>query len=135
MPYSFRKHTADIRMNVKGKTLEELFQDALSGMVKVMSPAQLREARAIKREIAIEASDATALLVDFLNEALALMHTECEAYAVVRFRSLSEYSLEAELEGYKTESFDEDIKAVTYHEADVKKNNKGEWETILIFDI
>ncbi len=135
MPYSFRKHTADIRMNVKGKTLEELFQDALLGMIKVMNPAWLREARAVKREIAVKAPDATALLVDFLNEALALAHTECEAYTAVQFRSLSECSLEAELEGYKTESFDEDIKAVTYHEADVKKNNKGEWETILIFDI
>ncbi len=135
MPYSFRKHTADIRMNVRGKTLEELFQDALSGMVKIMSRTRLREARAVKREIAVEAPDATALLVDFLNEALALMHTECEAYTAVRFRSLSGRSLKAELEGYKIESFDEDIKAVTYHEADVKKNNKGEWETILIFDI
>jgi len=29
----------------------------------------------------------------------------------------------------------EDIKAVTYHEAEVKKKKDGIWETMLIFDI
>lgn len=135
MPYSFLGHTADMRMSVKGKTLEELFQDALLGMVDAMNPARPQEARAVKREIAIEAPDATALLVDFLNEALSSMQAEREAYTVVRFLSLSERSLKAELEGYKVASFGEDIKAVTYHEADVKKSDEGEWHTMIIFDI
>ena len=124
-----------MRMSVKGKTFEELFQDALLGMVEIMNPSRPREARPVKREIAIEAPDATALLIDFLNEALSSMQVEREAYAVVRFLSLSEHSLKAKLEGYKAGSFGEDIKAVTYHEAKIKQNEKGEWETILVFDI
>lgn len=134
MPYSFHEHTADIRMGVKGKTLEELFQDALLGMVKVMDPVRSPETHTLKREIAIEAPDITALLIDFLNEALAWMHSGREAYTAVQFRLFSENSLAAVLEGYRTESFGEDIKAVTYHEADVRKSG-DEWRTMIIFDI
>ncbi len=135
MPYSFNEHTADIRMNVTGKTLGELFQDALSGMVKIVNPTLSKKLKIIKRKIIIEASDATALLIDFLNEALMQMHTERETYASVKFSSITEHSLKAELKGYKAESFGEDIKAATYHEADVKKNNKDEWSATIIFDI
>lgn len=122
-------------MNVEGKTPEELFQDALFGMVRIMDTAKPKHAVVIKREISIEAPDVTSLLVDFLNEALAWMHVEREAYTSVQFRKLTEYSLSAELEGYRSTSFGKDIKAVTYHEADVKKDESGAWNTVLIFDI
>lgn len=135
MSYSFHEHTADIRMSVQGKTPEELFQDALLGMVETMNPVKTQEKRVVKRNVAVEAPDRTALLVDFLSEALSWMHTKREAYTSVKFKSLSERSLEAELEGYEAESFGEDIKAVTYHEADVKQNSEGRWSTTIIFDI
>lgn len=135
MPYSFLEHTSDIRMQVRGKSLEELFHDSLLGMVKIMNPALSHKAGTIKREIKIEAPDETSLLVDFLSEALAWMQSEREAYANVQFESITDHSLKAELEGYKTESLEEDIKAVTYHEANVQKNESGEWNTVIIFDI
>ena len=37
--------------------------------------------------------------------------------------------------GFDIEEFDDDIKAVTYHEAEVRKNGKGNLETYMIFDI
>ncbi len=135
MPYSFHEHTADIRMNVTGKTLEELFQDALLGMVEIMDPVRPQKMSIIKREIAIEAPDATALLIDFLNDVLTRMHTKREVYTNVQLQPMTERLLKAKLEGYEAETFSEDIKAVTYHEADVKKNSGGEWGTTIIFDI
>ncbi len=122
-------------MRVTGATLEELFRDSLLGMVALADPVSSAERRALRREIALESGDATALLVDFLNEALALMHTDREAYTDVAFHSLAERSLQATLEGYRAESFGEDIKAVTYHEADVNRAATGAWETIIVFDI
>ncbi|MEK7192164.1 MAG: archease, partial [Patescibacteria group bacterium] len=74
-------------------------------------------------------------LVDFLSEALALSHIHKEIYNKVIFRKFSPNSLEADLEGAPAEFFDEDIKAVTYHEADVKKDAKGNWSAAIIFDI
>lgn len=135
MSYAFLEHTADIRMRVTGKTLDELFQDALLGMVKVMNPRQSQTKQIIKRHIATEAPDPTALLVDFLSDALAWMHSEREAYTRVQFQTISEHALKVELEWYKTESFGEDIKAVTYHEADVRKDASGKWSTMIVFDI
>lgn len=122
-------------MHVTGATLEELFRDALFGMVALADPASHAERQPLGREIALESGDPTALLVDFLNEALASMHTDREAYTEVTFHSLTERSLQATLEGYRAESFGEDIKAVTYHEADVHRSSVGAWETIIVFDI
>jgi len=48
---------------------------------------------------------------------------------------LTETEIEVKVFGRKVEEFEEDIKAVTYHEAEVKKNEKGEYETMLVFDI
>lgn len=135
MPYSFLEHTADVRMRVTGKTIDELFRDALLGMVAIMHPDGTRGEEKIRRTVAIDAPDATALLIDFLNEALVWMHTEREAFTDVRFHMISEYALEAELIGYRADEFGEDIKAVTYHEADVQKDAEGVWTTNIVFDI
>lgn len=122
-------------MRVMGKTLEELFCDALLGMVAIMDPSGAQGKEKIQRVVVIEAPDVTALLIDFLSEVLVWTHTEREVFTHVRFRTISEYALEAELTGYRTEEFGEDIKAVTYHEADVKKNTEGVWATNIVFDI
>lgn len=135
MPYSFLEHTADVRMHVTGESLEELFGDALLGMVAVMKPTRPQKPESIIRKISIDAQDATALLVDFLSEALVWIHTEREAYTRVRFQKLTERTLQAELRGYRVRTFGEDIKAATYHEADVRKGTEGTWSTNIIFDI
>lgn len=135
MSYSFLPHTADVRMHVSGKSLEEIFRDGLLGMVSVMKPTVPEKKEEVRREVTVEAEDPTALLVDFLNEVLVWMHTKREAYTAVCFKKLTERSLEAEITGYRAEAFNEDIKAVTYHEADVKKVGEGKWSTNIIFDI
>jgi SHS2 domain-containing protein len=135
MPFSFLGHTADVRMRVTGATLEDLFRDALLGMVALADPVAHAQREPLSREIAVESGDQTALLVDFLNESLASMHTAREAYTGVTFHSLTERSLRATLDGYRAQSFGEDIKAVTYHEADVRRGFSGGWETTIVFDI
>lgn len=135
MPYSFYEHTADVRMNVSGRTLEELFRDALTGMVVITDPEKKEGGAPVEKEIILEANDTTNLLVDFLSDALTLMHTEYVAYTDIIFDILNEKELKAKLIGYTTKSFAEDIKAVTHHEAEVKQNKDGVWSTNIIFDI
>lgn len=135
MPYSFVEHTADIRMKVKGPTLKKIFKDALLGMVKILNPLKLPDKQPVMRKIHIVAPDPTALMVDFLNEALTLMHSRREAYVRVNFQSLTQKELQATLMGFKVGGFGEDIKAVTYHEAQVKRGSRGTWQTYIIFDI
>ncbi len=134
MPYFLLEHTADVRMRVTGRTMDGLFRDALLGMVAVMAPDG-RITKPVLRTIALQAADPTALLIDFLSEALTCMHTEREAYTDVFFQTLTGQELKAELTGYIAGSFGEDIKAVTYHEAAVKKGESGAWETMIVFDV
>jgi len=135
MTYKILEHTADVRMIVQADSLEKLFSEAVFGMMKIIEPKADNKKEVIQRTIVLEAVDATALLIDFLNEVLLATHIHKEVYNEVIFKRLSERSLEATLRGVIASSLGEDIKAVTYHEADVKKKKDGTWETMLIFDI
>ncbi len=140
MPYTILEHTADVRLRVEGRTLGELFTEALGGMMELMKAEGAAKAApsgpaASRREVTIEAPSATALLVDFLNEALCLAHRHRESYEAAEIKEISVTHVRAVLRARPVESFGEDIKAVTYHEAEVRKNAAGNWETMLVFDI
>lgn len=135
MPYQVLEHTADVRLFVEGRTLEELFREALRGMMEILKPEKKKGGLGSLRKIEIEAGSPTALLVDFLNETLWLAHTHREAFTRAEFGAISESRLEATLLGSPVNSFGEDIKAVTYHEAAIRENQAGNLETILVFDI
>jgi SHS2 domain-containing protein len=135
MPYKILEHTADVRMFVEADSLEKLFSDAVYGMIEILKPRVEDKKKKIERTIIVEAVDTTALLIDFLNEVLLSVHLNKEMYDEVIFKNFSLHSLEATLHGFTASSLDEDIKAVTYHEAEVKKTEGGNWETMIIFDI
>jgi len=129
------EHTADVRIFVQGDSLEELFLDAVYGMMEILKPKVDNQKQGTQRAITLEAVDITALLIDFLNEVLLASQIYKEAYNKVIFKTLSLRSLEAILRGVAVRSFDEDIKAVTYHEAEIRRTEDGKWETMIIFDI
>ena len=83
----------------------------------------------------IESVDTTALLIDFLAEALSLMQTYFVLLPRVSIILLEETRVVGEFSGFNIDSFSEDVKAVTYHEADVTFNKNNEYETIIILDI
>ncbi len=133
--YKFLPHTADFRMYVRAASPEELFKEALLGMMKVLKSDLEAFEDGISESVELKAGDMTVLLIDFLNEVLTLAQTNKEIYTDVDFEAFGETHLKANLRGARVDEFDEDIKAVTYHEADVVQNAKGEWETNLVFDI
>jgi len=135
MPYTILEHTADVRLLVEGRTLAELFAEALRGMMAVLKPEGKEEAAETRHRIQLESASRTALLVDFLNEALCLAETHRESYAEVTFESISETRLDAGLRGRPVKSFGEDVKAVTYHEAEIRETEEGNLETKLVLDI
>lgn len=128
-------HTADVRLFVEGSTIEELFLGALKGMAKLISPLSLNKKTHIETEIKVSATNETFLLIDFLQEALTLSHITSTLFTEVIFKTLTENSLVATLSGIKLDSFRSDVKAVTYHEALIKKREDGIFEAQIIFDI
>jgi len=135
MPHEFLEHTADVRMRVTGRSLEELFSAAVAGVMDLLAPQSLGRGQASRRTVAVAAADETALLVDFLNQVLLQAQVHRERYERVAFTRLSGRELTAELQGWPVQAFGGDIKAVTYHEADVRRSEAGGWETNLVFDI
>lgn len=138
MPYQILPHTADVRLKVEGKDLPELFYSALLGMSEIIKNDFCKSFSKFSESISVSLSspDETALLVDFLSEVLTQTHEKQTVFCRVEFSKLTTTELEVRLSGSKvTDGFDEDIKAVTYHEADVVKNEQGNYETVIVFDI
>ena len=138
LPFEIRGHTADLRLYASGKTKEELFSNMILGMSGILKSTFVEESEEellSRREVTIDSADLAALLVDFLNEVLYLSNTNKEVYRKVDFVAFSDTHLEAELSGKEVEGFDEDIKAATYHEVEVKQGKDGFWEATVILDI
>ena len=132
--FELLEHTADIKMRVFGNSLEEVFENAAYGMACIQKNRIKDEEIRIKKKIEVESIDIETLLVDFLSEILTLSDTYQEAYLKASNIEIKNNRIKAEIEGFKVEEFDEDIKAVTYHEAKVEEKN-GKWEAEIIFDI
>ena len=132
-------HTADVRLLVRAASVEALFADAVFGMYAVMRAAMGDDegngTSPVARTIAVDDSaDTTALLVDFLNEVLHRAQVARERFTSVDFTRFDERSLTAQLTGIAPASFEEDVKAVTYHEAEVRRDGI-DWTTMLVFDL
>lgn len=132
-------HTADVRVKAEGSTLEELFCAALEGMAEIQNAQRIRQlaekSEKLTKEIKIASTDTTVLLVDFLSEALAQSHIEKAVFQEARFEKLTDNELSCEISGERVDGFGEDIKAVTYHGAQIIKNDAGNYEVTILFDI
>ena len=137
MNIKYLSHTADIRMKIQGSDLIELFQAGIIGMGNILKDGfcDKKAPATIKLKIELIAADSTCLLIDFLSEILSSSYVEKAIFCEVDFLRLTPGKMKAEIHGVRVENFDEEIKAVTYHEADVHCNEKGYWETVVIFDI
>ncbi len=137
MSIAYLSHTADIRMLVKAKTLEGLFRDAVKGMGNILKDDFCEQSHKVDyiEMIEVQATDYTNLLIDFLSEVLSHSYIEHIVFWDIEIIKLSEFKIKAKLSGTQVDSYDEDIKAVTYHEANVIKSKQGLWETYIIFDI
>ncbi len=137
MSVHFDVHTADVAMRVKAKTLPRLFQRALKGMNSILKDGfceRFDHADCVMR-VEVTGPDNTSLLINFLSEALALTYVQKSIFCYVYFWEFSGNHLVAFLFGSWFSSFDEEISSVTCHEADIRRNDKGQWETAIIFDV
>lgn len=136
-PYQFLPHTADVRMLVEAEQLPELFRDAMQGMNAYLYGDDKRPQGGFNYERTIECQspDLTSLLIDFLNEVLSLSQIDYVLFEDVKIELCTGQMVRAHLFGHKVEGFSEDIKAVTYHEAEVRQTKEKNWEAKVIFDI
>jgi SHS2 domain-containing protein len=136
-PWRFLDHTADLRMEVRGATVEDLFRNAARGLTSLLAgdtlPVPDREAR-----VDIEGADYEGLLVDWLREILYLHGVEGFIVSVPRVDALSPSALHGRLLGAtpSTEQFpgEIEIKAVTHHGLAVTRDENG-FSARIVFDV
>jgi len=130
-------HTADLGMEVEGSSLEELFACAGKAIYELMAELNTVEIRE-SRDLTVEGADLADLWVNFLREALYLWGGEGLLIKEVKIRQLSNTSLEATLSGEPYDShrhtLNMEIKAATYHQAEVVQTPEG-WKARVIFDV
>ncbi len=145
MVYEFLEHPSDLKIRAYGKDLSEVFTNMMIGMFDFLSDGEIAKEseedgmfsrQEISRKIEIESPSPDILLVDFLNECLCSADTHSELYNKVVFLEFIDNYLEAILWGYPTFRRSGDIKAATYHDLEIKKEEaSGVWSATVVFDI
>jgi SHS2 domain-containing protein len=137
--YKFFDHTADIGVEVTGRTRKELFVNAAAALFDVMIESKTGEKSAKQHKtITIAGADAADLLINFLRELLYLFNGEKFITVRCEIIKFTNKELQARLTG---ESFNSkkhliktEIKAVTYSGLTVEKVKAG-WKARIIFDV
>ncbi len=137
---------ASIKLKVFGSSPKELFQNALQAMAYVQKPEVLAQTavgkligvvrgRRVSEDVFFKSMDYSTLLVDFLTDVLSRSDNHNAVFFDGRFKELSELKAAGRIYGVKVADFDKNIKAVSFHEVEVKEVGPGKWEGILVFDV
>jgi len=110
--------TADRGLEIWAPSLEELFETAAVGMLK-LAGVQTEKGLEITREIKVSAEDIETLLVTFLEEIVFYLEDEETAFTSFQI-SINGNNLKAFMRGQKVIEIDHEIKAVTFNEIKIK---------------
>ena len=143
MPYHYLEEigTADIAFEATGRDLPELFSDAADATMNVMIENLDAIGPRETRHIELSNDEIDMLLFDFLQELIYFKDAE---RLLLRVRNVridekdKKYSLEAEAAGELLDATRHrqrvDVKAVTFHDFSVEKEDGG-WRARVLLDI
>ena len=135
--YEIIDHTADVGIKSYGNTLSEAFENAAKGMFDIITDNSEIESTG-QYDIELNADDMEQLLVDFLSELLYLNSAKSIVFGFFKVDLDEEKNkLSAKVFGEKfsfsKHKIGSEIKAVTYHMLEIKKNKK--YKCQVLFDI
>ena len=135
--YRLVDHTADLGIMVRGEDLKDLFENAALSLIHIIM-GKIPEGKGESLQVDIQGEDMVDLMVNWLSEILYLFEGEKKILNWVEITSLSSKNISAMLQliPYDERAFDIqcEIKAVTYHQLKISKNNKH-WQATIIFDV
>lgn len=135
--FSLLDHDADLSLEIYGRTLDELFENAVFALFSVMieRKAGTEDSGDLSKSIRVHGDGE--LLLSFLNEILYLWDTERIVVDKVSVE-LREGELEAKLLGRrfdpKKHEVKKEIKAATYHNFSIEKRKDG-FVARVVFDV
>jgi len=136
-PYHTFNHTADLGLIITGKNMGDLYANAALAVFDIITDLARVEAHETRR-ILVEGGGLEDLLINYLREILYLYNGEHWLLKEIRVVRVDDNALEAEAQGEpldgRKHEIRKEIKAVTYHQAQVRKMKTG-WEARVIFDV
>jgi SHS2 domain-containing protein len=129
-------HTADWAVRVWAPDLAGLLAAAAQGMNRLAGIVPADEPRTWRR-FEIESPDAESLLVTFLTELLYLAEQESLAFDnfdLETAQHTGSYGLRARMEGAPIKEHAKPVKAVTYHNLQIRVTDHG-LEAEVVFDV
>ena len=132
--YEFLEHTADIKFQAFGKSVEEVFENSALALKETIYKKQIQEKE--EKEIEAKGKDFESLLYNFLEEFLYLLDAEDFLFSKIKEIKIDDFKLRAIVIGDKASSynFTNPVKAITYHEMFVKKERE-KWIAQVVLDV
>lgn len=139
--FIFIDHTADIAVKIFGKDLTELFLNAHSALLKVLTD-NIKNKSNSSKQIKLTANSAEELLVDFLSEINFYLSTRNKLAVKINSLKIDLYEnnfyLDCNCEFINIKKSGTiiklEIKAVTYHNLKIEKID-GVLQTTIVLDI
>ena len=135
MTYKFMPHTADVKIQASGNTLEEAFSSSAEALKETIA-GKIKINEKIKKDIIIQGRDNESLLYNFLEEFLYLLDAEDFILSKIEKIKIINNQLKATITGDKALNykFNNNVKAVTYNDMFIK-NEKNKFICQFVLDV
>lgn len=135
MKFKFLPHTADVKFQAFGNSIEEAFENSAIALKETICGKKKIKSK-LKKEIKISGTDFESLLYKFLEEILYLVDAEDFLISKIEKIKIEKLKLIATLFGdnAKNYKFTNPVKAVTYNDMFIKKENK-KWVAQVVVDV
>jgi len=124
--FKFLEHTADVKFQAFGKTIEETFKNSAFALKEtICDETEIKEKK--KKIISIKQKDLESLLYSFLEEILYLLDAEDFIIAdISKIKIDKKFNLKATIMGDKASDYEftNSVKAVTYNDMFVIKEKE-----------
>ncbi len=133
--FEYLEHTADIKFQAFGKTLEKCYENAAYAVIDSLCDDKIK--KKIKKSFKVKGNDKESLMYNFLEEILFLFETENLLPSKVNVEiNAGKNALKCEIKGDLAKKYNikTHIKSVTYNEMFVKKDSNG-WICQVVMDI
>jgi len=133
MGYQYIDHTADLGIKLTSPDIKSLFEEAALSVVDIMGATAKHEKISI--EITVRGLDRIDTLVRWLQEVIYRITVKDLRIANIKITHLDDTMLKADVRGmYRRSRLSTEIKAVTYHDLEIKKRHDNLYEVTIIFD-
>jgi len=135
--YKILDHTADIGIEVCGKTQKEALANTVEAMFDLIADSE-NISVVQEKHLTITGADTADMLINLLREALYMFYSQAWLCKKCEILELSAEKIVAKISGEpydaKKHQLKMEIKAVTYHTLKIERMGNG-WRARVIFDV